>query len=197
MRRRTALASLATAGLSSLAGCAAAGRRRLVDPAVESDERSTALRFTDGDGDPVATLAVDHRLVPADGVNRFVTLRPSLAHPDDTRVRSLRYRLFHAGTEPRDHFSDAYVQDFGGEGQSFSFYRQVETGTPDGYVFDLPDTGIQGSGTITLRFQGWVTDDPDTVPVGLAIRATVNRTTLLGGSFELDATTEFDVTTRG
>jgi hypothetical protein len=195
MRRRTALASLATAGTTALAGCAGTGRRRLVDPAVEADARSTVLRFTDGD-DPVATLAVGHRLVPADGVNRFVTMRVSLSHPEDTDVRSLRYRLFHAGTAPQDHFSDAYVQEFGSEELSSSFYRQVATGRPDGYVFDLPDTGIQGRGTISIRFQGWVTDDPDTVPVGLAVRAEVDRTTFLGGSFDLDATTEFDATPR-
>jgi hypothetical protein len=196
MRRRTALASLAAAGTTALAGCAAAGTTTLTDPAVEADERSTVLRFTDGSGDPVATLALGHRLVPADGVNRFVTLRTSLAHPEDTDVRSLRYRLFHAGTAPQAHFSDAYVQEFGSEDLSSSFYRQVATGTPNGYVFDLRDTGIQGRGTMSIRFQGWVTDDPDTVPVGLAVRAEVDRTTFLGGSFDLDATTEFDATPR-
>lgn len=74
--------------------------------------------------------------------------RLSTWHRDGTRLDSLRYHLYQADRNPQ--FSEFYVRTPGGTPWPEMTFERDRTGR--GVHLDVPDLGVQGSGTVSLSF---------------------------------------------
>lgn len=182
MRRRTLLATLGALGSGTAAGCAGFRDTRLSDPRVTTDSGETNLHF-ETDQRRIASLNVQHTYQPVEQRTDwgYIRLRLSLWHRESTQVDRLRYRLQQpvSATGPQ---ANVFVESQSGEPTNIRFH-QASDGR--GVVFELPDPGVLGKGTMTFTFHLWPPDPQAEMAVGVGMNATLSAAGL--GGYTLDA----------
>lgn len=183
MNRRRFLAASAAASALPLAGCAAR-TTALHDPDVRREDDETHLVYRDGDARVAVVSYLRRQRV---GSPPPYGLWFHLGHEESTTVESLRVEL---DTAPARRPKPAvYLQAPDGHPYpEMHYHTDAETGAA---VVDIPDTGEQGSGSMSLEFLvAPLSAEPVTVvgdaTVGLAGRRFVGETYELTGRAEFE-----------
>lgn len=182
MNRRQFLATTGGAGLLSLAGWRSTqSQSTLDDPTVETEEDGETHLHFDRDGERLATLTVQ----PARQERDPTPVDVSLWHADPTEVTSLSV---HLRAPPAGHEVPAEVSLTAPQWSprpSVELYVDGQTG---GTVFEIPDTGGQGEGTMTFEF---LVDPVEGSPSSLHVDATADLAEpgVLGDAYTIEGTT--------
>lgn len=184
MDRRRFLAAGAAAGALPLAGCAAR-ETTLHSPEERTEDDETHLVYRE-DGDRVATVSYLGRQRVASPPPYGLWVH--LGHEESTTVDALRVELDTApGRRPKP---AVYLQTPEGHPYPEMHYRtDADTGAA---VVDVPDTGSQGAGSMSLEFLvAPLSGEP--VTVAGRTTATLSGRRFVGRRYELDDRVEFEL----
>lgn len=184
MDRRRFLAATAAASALPLSGCAA--RETTLDgPEVRREDSETHLVYTDGD-DEVATVSYMRR--QRVGNPPPYGLWFHVGHSESTTVDSLRVELDAApGQRPKPR---VYLETPDGNPYPRMHYNtDAETGAA---VVDVPDTGDQGAGSMSLEFLVAPMSGETATVVG-ETTVTLSGRRFVGPTYELSDRVEFEL----
>lgn len=184
MDRRRFLAAAAAAGALPLAGCAAR-ETTLVDPELRREDDEVHLIYRDGD-DRVAEVSYMQR--QRVGSPPPYGLWFHVGHGEATTVDALGVELDTApGARPKPH---VYLRTPQGDPYpDIHYHTDPESGTA---VVDVPDTGRQGSGSVSLEFLVAPLSEESITVVGAATVALSGRR-FVGRRYELSDRVEFEL----
>ena len=189
MRRRAFLAAALTVSATTVAGCGAVeSRTEHTDPTVRTDDDprddEKYLEFRD-DGN-LATVGVDPTFTPVPS-----SLFTSIAHPEDTELRSLTQRFVAVdgdGTPPRISLQGPFMGDYKPH-PSVSLFRDGRAAVVEVHQFgELADETV----FIELSVTRWPESARRLVvesTVELVEPGLIDRTHVLDGEFEFTAET--------
>lgn len=170
----------------SLAGCSgglplSSGLDRDASPAVESDDISTVFTF-DHDGEGLLELQMLYSGQSKPGAYQ-IPIRFQVWHRDGTHLDSLRYTL-----RPTPQFDHPVVVSWQAPRPNWPETDFTETGDGRGVVFDVPDLGEQGSGTVVSEFAARVPtngESIDELPVQFGAEFALSGDGVLGADHDL------------
>lgn len=184
MDRRRFLAASVAASALPLAGCAAR-RTTLRDPEIEREDEETHLVYRDGG---VRVAVVSYMSRQRVGSPPPYGLWFHVGHDESTSVESLRVEL---DTAPARRPKPAvYLQAPDGHPYpEMHYHTDAETGAA---VVDVPDTGEQGSGSMSLEFLvAPLSAEPVTVVGDATVELSGRR--FVGETYELSDRVEFEL----
>lgn len=192
MRRRSVLASVCSVGVAAVAGCSEPDDVQMSDPRVETGPAETTLFFETGQ-ETVANLGITHDYRSVDGQDGwgFVRFHTLLSHRENTHVDRLRYRLQHPVADPAGD-SKVLLEATGSE-VDYRFHRANDG---QGVLFEIPDAGTVGDGTVPATFHVWPTEPRAEMDVAVDVRADLSSQSS-GGGYALDAREVVTVPRRG
>lgn len=184
MNRRRFLAATAAASALPLSGCAAR-ETTLDEPEERREDDETHLVYTDGD-DEVATVSYMRR--QRVGNPPPYGLWVHVGHDESTTVDALRVELDAPSSQrpkPR-----VYLEAPGGHPYPrMHYHTTAETGA---VVVDVPDTGDQGSGSMSLEFLVSPLSGETATVLG-ETTVTLSGRRFVGRTYELSDRVEFEL----